>query len=677
MSSSYYQDLLNNTADDEQAATVPDLSMDPAAGHAYDTLPALDLDAIPGLDLDALDWPDDSQLFTGPPTSQRKRRLPDDQEMRDDNEQSALTDAAIPATPSYPDFLSSYPLPPPPRTILSHVAGPSSPLTSHSLLSFSPMVPTQPTITSSADNASFFTSTDSTGASGATGTSSRAHTEDQGPQQSEAPPREEIMAAIENEVLIVLQSLTHLAPVQLTIRTRQNPSRTSTAAAVNTSTATDNAGMTLESVESERPSDPTGEPSYAIGEPSYSIDPSMGFDNSHQMPSMDFDDASMFIASSATTDILSLPLEIQGSTQHVHETQEPMQPQPHQAAATRTRTLTLSNMANSTALTRYVRVLEIIYEALATNVVITKRDIYYRDVALFRSQRVVDRLVDDIAFHYNVPRASLNVCASGKGRMFGPATIILKSRRVLDCLSRGNQGNPGDAGDDLGGDLDPSDLGISTEQPQDELGTLIPPINQVLDVDTRARCIIVIEKEASFRHLVSAGFVQSMPQPCVLITGCGYPDLATRHMVKHLANRYQDVPIVSLMDNDPYGLDIYFVYKWGSAAQAHDSVNLTIPTMRFMGLCCQDRVEHCISPDGYVPLTIKDREKANRLLKAAQRLPPQSPAIQEDLKQLMRELCRMLYTNHKCEMQALCQGGTHEFVAYLRQKIEPHLSRSN
>lgn len=36
-------------------------------------------------------------------------------------------------------------------------------------------------------------------------------------------------------------------------------------------------------------------------------------------------------------------------------------------------------------------------------------DIYYQDPDLFRSQRVVDEIVDDIAFTFGVRRGTLNV----------------------------------------------------------------------------------------------------------------------------------------------------------------------------------------------------------------------------------------------------------------------------
>lgn len=49
-------------------------------------------------------------------------------------------------------------------------------------------------------------------------------------------------------------------------------------------------------------------------------------------------------------------------------------------------------------------VLSYICESLATDCIVTKRDIYYRDVALFRTQRTVDIVIDQIAGTLEVPR---------------------------------------------------------------------------------------------------------------------------------------------------------------------------------------------------------------------------------------------------------------------------------
>ncbi|KAL9612689.1 MAG: hypothetical protein Q9167_002725 [Letrouitia subvulpina] len=60
-----------------------------------------------------------------------------------------------------------------------------------------------------------------------------------------------------------------------------------------------------------------------------------------------------------------------------------------------------------------LRILELIHEALTAQVVISKRcfirNIYYKDPALFKSQAVVDRYVDILAYTFGVQRAALNV----------------------------------------------------------------------------------------------------------------------------------------------------------------------------------------------------------------------------------------------------------------------------
>ncbi|CAO3620333.1 unnamed protein product [Cunninghamella echinulata] len=237
----------------------------------------------------------------------------------------------------------------------------------------------------------------------------------------------------------------------------------------------------------------------------------------------------------------------------------------------RAKLLSLANGQSALTFARYIRILELIYEGLALNIVMTKRDVFYRDIPLFKTQPVVDRIIDDISCHFNVPRSCLNISASGKGRIYGPINIILRNYRVIDCMAPINE---------------------KVYDYHDDLGVLIPPINQILDVESYAKLLIVVEKEASFRHLVSVGFVQSQFQRCILVTGCGYPDLATRHMIKHITTRYPKMPILGLFDNDPYGLEIFSVYKWGSLAQSFDSVNLTIPLIQYLGLKYDDRSKY-------------------------------------------------------------------------------------
>ncbi|PCH43728.1 hypothetical protein WOLCODRAFT_90460 [Wolfiporia cocos MD-104 SS10] len=70
------------------------------------------------------------------------------------------------------------------------------------------------------------------------------------------------------------------------------------------------------------------------------------------------------------------------------------------------------------------KVVNLMHEALVNNVPTTKRDMYYKDVELFKSQSVVDRLVDDVAASLNLGRADLGVRASSKGLIAGSGLII-------------------------------------------------------------------------------------------------------------------------------------------------------------------------------------------------------------------------------------------------------------
>jgi len=56
----------------------------------------------------------------------------------------------------------------------------------------------------------------------------------------------------------------------------------------------------------------------------------------------------------------------------------------------------------------------------------------------------------------------------------------------------------------------------------------------------------------------------------VVLTAKGFPDLATRELLSmihnvpdHRVNVATRIPMFCLVDNDPYGLGIYGVYKYG------------------------------------------------------------------------------------------------------------------
>ncbi|KAJ2895873.1 uncharacterized protein MKZ38_006063 [Zalerion maritima] len=165
------------------------------------------------------------------------------------------------------------------------------------------------------------------------------------------------------------------------------------------------------------------------------------------------------------------------------------------------------------ALVRFLRICKLALSALCSGTVITKRNIFYQDKDLFRSQVIVDKLVDDLACTLGVERHFLNIVAAGKGLVTGPITLFAVDDTVKDCA-------------------DPN-------------GILIPPMENISQIDFRhAKWVLVIEKEATFTTL--AQFLS-----------------AVRKMMPSL-------PIYAIVDFDPDGISIMRMYRYGSRNLAHE-----------------------------------------------------------------------------------------------------------
>ncbi|KAL1304175.1 hypothetical protein AAFC00_000600 [Neodothiora populina] len=300
----------------------------------------------------------------------------------------------------------------------------------------------------------------------------------------------------------------------------------------------------------------------------------------------------------------------------------------------RTRSLTVTfpgkTAEEAWRFTVVLRLLELIHEVIRSGGVSTKRDIFYRDPALFGKQSVVDRYVDQIALTLEVPRSALNITAAAKGLMTGSVVFCHKDGSQLDLMA-------------------------STE------GVLIHGLGDILSVDMgAARWVMVVEKEATFHTIIKSDEWQRLKWKTIMVTGKGYPDLATRAMVRFLSrasmhNGFANVPVYGLMDYDPDGLAIFMTYKQGSRMHRIGASDLTVPNMQWLGLCSR----HIKDGDdthgnqGLMPLTKRDRHKARKMLEKKEF------CGEEDSVPVWRgQLQVMLYLNLKAELQILdtCPG---------------------
>ncbi|KAF6763217.1 Spo11/DNA topoisomerase VI subunit A [Ephemerocybe angulata] len=267
-------------------------------------------------------------------------------------------------------------------------------------------------------------------------------------------------------------------------------------------------------------------------------------------------------------------------------------------------------------LAQLFNVLNISHEALVTGVPTTKRDVYYKDVSLFKSQGTVDRLVDDLAATWELKRSDLNIRAASKGLVCGAGlSIELFTGETL-------------TGKDTDG------INIPVGEDIESFG-----------IDEEVNWILVVEKEAVFQTLCRLGVADhpSMPGRGIIITGKGYPDVATRHLVKSLADALpKRIPIAALVDCDPYGLDILSVYRYGSVSMQHENDTLAARRIKWLGLRTSELSELGIDWDNLLPISKADEKKILAMLAK-----PNIP------KKWKRELSRSLHLRRKAEIEII------------------------
>ncbi|PIK45521.1 putative meiotic recombination protein SPO11-like [Apostichopus japonicus] len=147
----------------------------------------------------------------------------------------------------------------------------------------------------------------------------------------------------------------------------------------------------------------------------------------------------------------------------------------------------------------------------------------------------------------------------------------------------------------------------------------------------------------------------------MLIFIAGYPDVHTRLMVKRLWDSLH-IPILGLMDADPHGLDILCVYKFGSKAMSHDSPNLTVPAIKWLGVLPSDVKRLRVPEEVLLPLEKSDLNKAKDML---------NRPYWQSVPLWMKEMQIILETGKKAEIQCLT-AVAEDFLTdvYLPSKIK-------
>lgn len=150
---------------------------------------------------------------------------------------------------------------------------------------------------------------------------------------------------------------------------------------------------------------------------------------------------------------------------------------------------------------------------------------------------------------------SINVTVSSSGgSIIGPIILHVNKRIEIDCSKCG-------AG-----------------------GCKIPyEAHQIRKIIRRGevKFILVVEKLTVFNMLTQLEFDRKYS--CIIITGSGQPDLATRAALYKLSRAFS-VPIYGFTDANPFGARIMCTFKFGSQNRAFDNLEHTVDTLQWIGL---------------------------------------------------------------------------------------------
>nr|XP_029714021.1 meiotic recombination protein SPO11-like [Aedes albopictus] len=266
-----------------------------------------------------------------------------------------------------------------------------------------------------------------------------------------------------------------------------------------------------------------------------------------------------------------------------------------------------------------------VFKMLANGSCCTKRELYYRDPQLTVHQRCVDDALQDVCFLLKADLWELNVFSSSKGLIAGQIKFHSKHEEMIDCCN--------------------------------SFGTQIPAdVNGLLEVEVDAELILIVEKDTVFRRLLDDGVLTRLSRKIIIVTSKGYPDVGTRLLLKKIWDKCR-IPMYALVDADPFGVEIYCVYKFGSLALSHQASQLAVPQIQWLGL----KPSHTTLLDlKLLPLTPRDQSRIRELLRR--------PYIGQRGCLLERELNLMRELNGKAEIESL----TDISVDYLLNEYLPN-----
>jgi DNA topoisomerase-6 subunit A len=245
----------------------------------------------------------------------------------------------------------------------------------------------------------------------------------------------------------------------------------------------------------------------------------------------------------------------------------------------------------------------------------------------FDDQDESDPILEDLEVALSALREELHVFAENRGAMVGNITVVDKGDEI-DCRRMGS-----------GGYAIPS--------------IVEPDVIQFKKCE--AAFVLHVEKGTVWNRFNEDRFWEE--NNCILTHGAGQPPRGCRRLLQRF-NQELKLPIICLLDCDPWGHYIYSVIKQGSISLAFESSRLAIPDAKFLGIRAKD-YDECNLSDA-VKIALKDND-----IKRAEEIAAY-PWF-KDHKGWQREIAKMLSNGFKMEVESLITKD----ISYVTEEYVP------
>jgi DNA topoisomerase-6 subunit A len=231
----------------------------------------------------------------------------------------------------------------------------------------------------------------------------------------------------------------------------------------------------------------------------------------------------------------------------------------------------------------------------------------------FDDQGESDAILEDLEVAMSTLREELHVFAKKAGTIVGNITLV-DTGDEIDCRKMGS-----------GGYAIPS---------------IVEP-EVVKFKKCEADFVLHVEKNTVWSRFNEDRFWEK--HNCILTEGGGQPPRGVRRLLRRF-NQELGLPVLCLLDCDPWGHYIYSVIKQGSIALAFESQRMAVPDAKFVGIRAKD-YERCELSDD-VKIALNDRDIARAKQIAAY------PWF-KDKKPWQAEIRKMLNNGFKMEVESL------------------------